>query len=137
MRDGPPLFNASSEQVREQERGKVIDRERHLIAVFRQGSLDENGAGVVDEHIDTRRALHHRRSEPPHIGERAEIRLQEFDRRIAAARFELCDRPRPFVRIAPVHEQSRALNRETMGGRLADSVRSAGDDADFVFQGVH
>jgi hypothetical protein len=93
-----------------------------------------HAAGVVDEYINMRRVLHDRRSEPPHVGERAEIGLEEFDRRIPATRFELCDGAGSFVRITPVNQQLRALERETIGGLFPDSVRSAGDDADFAEQ---
>jgi hypothetical protein len=81
-----------------------------------------------------RRVLHDCRSKPPHIRERAEIGLEEFDRRISAARFELCDGAGSFVRIAAVNQQLRALKRETIGSLFADSVGSAGDDADFAEQ---
>lgn len=53
--DDPPLrccLHQVEQQVGEQERSELVERERALDAVFGQLSLGEDVSGVVDEHVE-------------------------------------------------------------------------------------
>ena len=61
------------QQVRQQERGEVVDRHRELEPIGRDRTSSGDEPGVVDENVDPLVALEERRGDAAYLGERREV----------------------------------------------------------------
>src|SRR4029450_3683772 len=112
-RGGEPL----EQQVREQERGEVVEREGPLEAVGRQVARGEHGASVVREHVDARVVLEQLGGGPAYLVHPSQV----------------CPPPgRPHARGGAADAaQLGAAPSQLDGGRLADPASGTSEDHDW------
>ena len=113
----------------------MIERERHLEPVFRHAPRIEQGAGIVDQHIDLGLGLGNLARNPFHLGKPRQIGV--VDRVIRVAR-DCAQVPARFLAsmAVPRHENNAgAALREAVRRDFADAGRGAGDDDDLVSHG--
>ena len=73
MRAGAESPQLVEQRVRQHEIGHVVDREGRLQAFGSDAPVGENGAGVVDQHIDARLARRDLGADPLRLGHQREI----------------------------------------------------------------
>ena len=117
------------QQIREQERRQVVDRERSLVAVLGQLATMRVGAGVVDQHVDAVVAVEQLLREPADLGQRREVRPQRLNRPPARPLDSPRDRVQPAGISAHRHDNT-ASPRQLDGGGGADAGASPSNDED-------
>jgi len=126
-RGGEPL----EQQLREQERGEVVEREGPLEAVGRHLARAEHGAGIVREHVDARVGLEQLGGEPAYPVHPFEVGHVLVHGRAAAGGARLL-RGRAYAhRVAADDAQLGPTAGQLDLVRLAEPARGAGEDHDW------
>jgi hypothetical protein len=122
-------FDQRQQQVREQKAGQIVHGENELMPV---GAGQARGPcraaakpGIVDQELQARRRLPHRRRKPPDVGHGGQIGGQEF--RVAAIGIELRHQALAARAIAAVHKNAPAAGGQPLRHHAADAVGRAGD----------
>jgi hypothetical protein len=110
----------------------VVEGEGELQPILRDAAVAEEGAGIVDQHIDARLGPGNFPRDTLHLGEAREIGLVEAMAGIGRDGIEPRQRHPGAARIAGDEQQPRALLGQTPGGDLADAGCGAGDDDDLA-----
>ena len=115
------------QQVRQQERGEVIERERVLQAVGGDVPVRPEPADVVDEHIQARVPVEHFAREASYFGLRRQVRGERVDRRVIRRGADVGRGRLRASDVAPGDSHPSAQSSEPDRRRLADPTGTARD----------
>ena len=110
----------------------MVEGEGELQPILRDAAVAEEGAGIVDQHIDARLGPGDFPRHPLHLRKAREIGLVEAMPGIPRDGIELRQRRPGAARIAGDEQQPRALLGQASGGDLSDAGGGAGDDDDLA-----
>ncbi len=119
----------SLEQLREIEVIEMVERHRHLIAFGRNLARGEDGAGVIDQHVQPVILRQELLRHLTHLGHQRQVAGNKAHLVIAGGCLDLGGCRLALLRAAADEDDLGPLRRQCLGGNQPDTASRAGNEA--------